>query len=149
MYFSPIDYHYKHFMTLDGFWYFQIFILLYVLCTATLTESFPCFFLSCKANARVNPAKTGHGPHSSYVLCCSVYFLCCFIYFCVVLCIVCFVSFSELFVCNCVLYYCYRLPTQLLLNISYLNYPSFVYYLSEESSAVGRNISLRMNVLLM
>ena len=25
----------------------------------------PCFFLSCKANARVKPAKTGHGPHSS------------------------------------------------------------------------------------
>jgi len=26
---------------------------------------FPCFFLSCKANARLKPAKTGHGPHSS------------------------------------------------------------------------------------
>jgi len=26
---------------------------------------FPCFFLSCKANARVKPAKTGHGPHPS------------------------------------------------------------------------------------
>jgi len=26
---------------------------------------FPCFFLSCKANARVKPAKTGHGPQSS------------------------------------------------------------------------------------
>jgi hypothetical protein len=26
---------------------------------------FPCFFLSCKANARVYLAKTGHGPHSS------------------------------------------------------------------------------------
>jgi hypothetical protein len=26
---------------------------------------FPCFFLSCKANGRVKPAKTGHGPHSS------------------------------------------------------------------------------------
>ena len=32
---------------------------------ATLTEVFPCFFLSCKANARVSLAKTGHGPHSS------------------------------------------------------------------------------------
>jgi hypothetical protein len=32
---------------------------------STLTEGFPCFFLSCKANARVKPAKTGHGPHSS------------------------------------------------------------------------------------
>jgi hypothetical protein len=33
--------------------------------SATLTEVFPCFFLSCKANARVKPAKMGHGPHSS------------------------------------------------------------------------------------
>ena len=33
--------------------------------SATLTEVFPCFFLSCKANARVKLAKTGHGPHSS------------------------------------------------------------------------------------
>jgi len=32
---------------------------------ATLTEVFPCFFLSCKANARVYLAKTVHGPHSS------------------------------------------------------------------------------------
>ena len=31
----------------------------------TLTEVFPYFFLSCKANARVKLAKTGHGPHSS------------------------------------------------------------------------------------
>jgi hypothetical protein len=35
------------------------------LCITTLTEVFPCFFLSCKANARVMPAKTGQGPHSS------------------------------------------------------------------------------------
>ena len=28
-------------------------------------EGFPCFLLSCKANARVSPAKTGHGRHSS------------------------------------------------------------------------------------
>ena len=43
---------------------------------------FPCFFLSCKANARVKLAKTGHGPHSSklvviwlfcYYLCCSTW----------------------------------------------------------------------------
>ena len=29
---------------------------------ATLTEVFPCFFLSCKANARVKLAKMGHAP---------------------------------------------------------------------------------------
>jgi hypothetical protein len=35
--------------------------------SAALTEVFPCFFLSCKANARVKPAKTGHGQHSSNI----------------------------------------------------------------------------------
>jgi len=56
----------------------------------TLTEVFPCFFLSCKANARVKLAKTGHGPHSSTL---------------VVICVVplLFVLFCELFVCKCVL----------------------------------------------
>ena len=43
---------------------------------------FPCFFLSCKANAKVKPAKTGHGLHPSkifvlfyllFVLCRSVH----------------------------------------------------------------------------
>ena len=63
-----------------------ILIVIYVfLDAATLTEVFPCFFLSCKANARLNLAKTGHGPHSSkivvlfcvlFVLCRSVYCLC-------------------------------------------------------------------------
>ena len=52
---------------------------------ATLTEVFPCFFLSCKVNARANLAKTGHDQHSSkivvlfyvlFVLCRSVYCLC-------------------------------------------------------------------------
>ena len=60
-------------------------IVVYVfLDAATLTEVFPCFLLSCKANARVNLAKTGHGPHLPKLLCCSMYCL-----FCVVLCIVC------------------------------------------------------------
>jgi len=70
---------------------------------ATLTKVFPCFFLSFKANAKVNLAKTGHGPHSSKLLC-----------------IVCFVSFYVLFVCKCVLYYCHRVTTPLqLINILY------------------------------
>ena len=60
-------------------------IVVYVfLDAATLTEVFPCFFLSFKANARANLAKTGHGAHSPKLLCCSMYCL-----FCVVLCIVC------------------------------------------------------------
>ena len=87
--------------------------------SATLTEVFPCFFLSCKANARVKPAKTGHGPHSSkifvlfyvlFVLCRSVYCVC------VCVCVCACVS-----VCTCVLYYCNWVATQLqLTNISYL-----------------------------
>jgi len=40
-------------------------ILSVCLCMATLTEVFLCFLLSCKGNARIKPAKTGHGPHSS------------------------------------------------------------------------------------
>jgi len=56
----------------------------------TTTEVFPCFFLSCKANARVKFAKTGHGPHSSTL---------------VVICVVrlLFMLFYVLFVCKCVL----------------------------------------------
>ena len=33
--------------------------------SATLPEGFPCIFLNCKANARAQLAKKGHGPHSS------------------------------------------------------------------------------------
>ena len=75
--------------------------------STTLTEVFPCFFLSCKANARVKLAKTGHGPHSSKLL-----------VICVVLLL--FVLFHVLFVCKCVLYHCHWVLTQLqLTNISY------------------------------
>jgi len=72
----------------------------------TLTEVFPCFFLSCKANARVKLAKTGHGPHSSklVVICAGLLLF----------------VFYVLFVCKCVLYYYHRVLTQLqLTNISY------------------------------
>jgi hypothetical protein len=56
----------------------------------TLTEVFPCFFLSCKANARVKLAKTGHDPPSSVnVVICVVWLL--------------FVLFYVLFVCKWVL----------------------------------------------
>jgi hypothetical protein len=67
-------------------------------------------FLSCKANARVRLAKTGHSPHSStlvvicvvlllFVLFCC--YLCCSVVICVVLLL--FVLFCVLFVCKCVL----------------------------------------------
>jgi len=74
----------------------------------TLTEVFPYFFLSCKANARVKLTKTGHCPHSSTL-----------VFICVVLLL--FVLFCMLFVCKCVLYYCHRVSTQLqLTNILYI-----------------------------
>jgi len=46
--------------------------------SATLTEVYSCFYLSCKANARVKAAKMGHGPHSSqiFVLFCLLFVLC-------------------------------------------------------------------------
>ena len=55
----------------------------------TLTEGFPYFFLSCKANARVNPAKDGARPalflifvlfYVMFVLCRSLYCLCVYVY---------------------------------------------------------------------
>ena len=54
-----------------------------------MTEVFPCFSLSCKANARVKLPKTRHGPHSSTL---------------VVICVVrlLFILF-YVFVCKCVL----------------------------------------------
>jgi len=56
----------------------------------TLTEVFPCFFLSCKANARVKLANTGHGQHSSaLVVICVVQLL--------------FVLLYVFLVCKCVL----------------------------------------------
>jgi hypothetical protein len=57
---------------------------------ATLTEVFPCFFLSCKANVRVKLAKTEHGPHSSKIV----------VLFCVL-----FVLYRSMY-CLCVNVYC-------------------------------------------
>jgi hypothetical protein len=50
-----------------------------------------------------NPQRRGTGRTLPKILCCSIH---------------CFVSFCVLFVCKCVLYYCYRVATQLQLNIS-------------------------------
>jgi hypothetical protein len=53
-------------------------------------EVFPCFFLSCKANATAKLAKTEHGPHSfTLVVICVVRLL--------------FVLLCVLFVCKCLL----------------------------------------------
>jgi hypothetical protein len=73
------------------FMYFQLALFGY------LDWGFPCFFLSCRANAKVKPAKMGHGPHSSKI----------------------FVLFYALFLCKCVLYYCHRVATQFQLTNIY------------------------------
>ena len=70
---------------------YSYFMFIYLLraswhSSTTMTEVFPCFFLSRKANARVkNTAEMGQGPHSSkifvfYVLCRYVYCLCVNVY---------------------------------------------------------------------
>jgi len=73
--------------------------------SATLTEVFPCFFLSCKANARVKPAKTGHGPHSSniVVLFCVLFVLCRSVY-CVCVNVYCTTATGWLSNCSCQIY---------------------------------------------
>jgi hypothetical protein len=74
----------------------------------TLSEVFTCISLSCKANARVKLAKTGHGRHSSRLVVCVLLL---------------FVLFHVLFVCKCVLYYGHQVTTQLQLkNISITSY---------------------------
>ena len=73
-------------------------------------EASQCFFLSCKANARVKLINTGHGPHSSTsVVICVVQLL--------------FVLFSCYLCCSmyclCVNVYCHRGTTQLQLIYQY------------------------------
>jgi hypothetical protein len=82
--------------------------------TKDITHS--CFFLSCKANARVKLAKIGHGQHSSK---CGVRV----VLFIIRVVLLLIVLFYVLFVCKCVLYHCHLVSTQLqLTNISYIVY---------------------------
>ena len=83
-----------------------VLIVVYVfLDAATLTEVFPCFFLGCKANARVILAKTGQP---------ALFQNCC-----VVVCIV--VLYCSMY-CLCVNVYCHRVTTQLQLTNTSISY---------------------------
>ena len=88
---------------------------------------FSLLFLSCKANARVKLAKSGHGPHLFRIIVFYVVLvivLCCCLY--AVLLLLCFTVIVLLcyYLCCpvywlCVLYHCHRVLTQLqLTNIS-------------------------------
>ena len=102
--FSSADSHIKSFNNvIYVFLLLWLCILIVRLCMATLTEVFPCFFLSCKANATVKPAKTEDSSHSYQFLSFSMYFsvvLCIFVLFyclfCDVLSIVCVYMCTEL-----------------------------------------------------
>jgi hypothetical protein len=108
-----------------------------------MTEIFPCFFLSCKENAKVKLIKTGHGPHSStLVIICVIRLL--------------FVLFYVLFLCKCVLYYCHRVTTLLqLTNISLsvsIKYPFFLPYFNETgifSIGFSKNTQILMKICLL
>jgi len=77
-------------------------------------------FLSCKANARVKLAKSGHGPHLFRIVICVVLVivLCYYLYAvllllcCTVIVLLCYYLCRPM--CwSCVLYHCHRVLTQL------------------------------------
>jgi hypothetical protein len=61
-----------------------VICILYSEVFINLTVVFPCFFLSCKANARVKTRKDGARPALFHIIC----YLGCSVVSCVVLCIV-------------------------------------------------------------
>jgi hypothetical protein len=68
----------------------EVFINLTEVCLTLTVVFFRALSLSCKANARVKLAKTGHGPHASTLFVIWVVRLL-------------FVLFCVLFVCKCLL----------------------------------------------
>jgi hypothetical protein len=87
-------------------WILQCVLIMCILWVSspTLPEVFPCFSLSCKANARVKLTKTGHGQHSSKFVICVVLFV-------ILVVLLLIVLFCIMFVCKCVLYCCQQVST--------------------------------------
>ena len=81
---------------------------------------FSVLFLSCKANARVKLAKSGHGPHLFRIVICVVLaiVLCCCVYAvllllcCTVIVLLCYYLCYPVY-WSCVLYHCHWVLTQL------------------------------------
>ena len=67
-------------------------ILTVCLCMTTLTEVFPCFFLSCKANARAKTRKDGARPALFLVVLLYVFFVLFYVFLCSLYCLFCDVS---------------------------------------------------------
>ena len=91
---------------------------------------FSVLFLSCRANARVKLAKSGHGPHlfRIIVFCVALVIVLCYCLYavllllcCTVIVLLCYCLCCPLY-WLCVLYHCHRVLTQLqLTNISISN----------------------------
>jgi len=105
----------------------HIFFSFRYTCNIPWLRFYPCFFLSCKANARVQYVKTGHGPHSS-----KIFVLFYILFFCVVLRIV------------CVLYYCHRVATQFQLTNMYhiISYHIISYHNSVKKNQLDAQLIL-------
>ena len=85
---SPLIYPIDHLFLYVSYTYQWTHVQIFFICTIpylfyTLTEVFPCFFLSCKANVRVHLAKMGHGPHSSLIVLFHVLIVLFYVLFCV------------------------------------------------------------------
>jgi hypothetical protein len=111
-------------------------ILIVCLCMTTLTEGFPCFFLSCKANTRVKSAKTGQARTLPNFCVFYVFFVLFYVFLCSIHCLFCDV------LCIVRVYMCTKL-------LPPGGYPIAVKYISYHISHVFRFGRRRLTHLLL